>query len=772
MIRTIILLKLTFIFFSSYLFSQPATDVKIEFQVSSPVLNSDSSIYIAGNHADLGDWRANRIKLTYDKSGHWSKTFRFPSGTKLEYKFTRGNWRSEATDSVGQEYANFTLTAEQDTTIEYHFVSWRDLYEGATLLSKTRMQNKAGNLELLENWRYRAGDNPQWAAPSYNDSGWVPVDPVYVRFPDSTLARNGIGWFRLVVLVDSSLWNQPLAMQVYQAGASEIYLNGEPLFETGVVGTSPEEEQAYFERNPRVFRFPPQERNVFAVRFSNFSSSLYTERENASGFGIRIGEPNKYIDDRTGIVRYTTIFQMFFSVLPLTLALIHLFLFLFNRIAKENFYFAICMLGFAALSLFNFQYAFITDVNNFIWLNRLSLMVQHLAIIFGLLTVYEYVLGYVPKQFLAFLMISVAIITTYFILSNSMPKWLNNTFMVAAAIELFRVIIFPGNGRKREWLLGAGFLALFIFLSMQILIGEGIIGSVFGTYNVYVFGVLFLGVAMSVNLARRFSGMQKTIIRQEHEARDQIIAKRLLEADNSRKTRELEEARQLQLSMLPSELPKIEGLEIAVYMKTATEVGGDYYDFKQMDDETLIVAVGDATGHGTRAGIMVALIKSLFNTIGNTFFLPDFFRQCTRSIKQMKLGNLYMSMMLVRLQGKRVTASIAGMPPILIFREDTNSIEEVLIKGMPLGGVSNFPYEQRTFELNTGDVMLMMSDGFQELFNEANDLMGDERVRNSFQNAAHLPAKKLINALVKDADIWRGQSPQNDDMTFVVIRKT
>lgn len=68
--------------------------------------------------------------------------------------------------------------------------------------------------------------------------------------------------------------------------------------------------------------------------------------------------------------------------------------------------------------------------------------------------------------------------------------------------------------------------------------------------------------------------------------------------------------------------------------------------------------------------------------------------------------------------------------------------------------------------------MLLMSDGFPELFNEENDLMDDDRVRDSFQAAAHLPVKKIIDALVADADSWRGNNPQNDDMTFVVIRKT
>ena len=77
---------------------------------------------------------------------------------------------------------------------------------------------------------------------------------------------------------------------------------------------------------------------------------------------------------------------------------------------------------------------------------------------------------------------------------------------------------------------------------------------------------------------------------------------KIIQAENDRKTTELEEARELQLSMLPTELPIIENLEISAYMKTATEVGGDYYDFDLLNEGVLNVAIGDGTGHGMQAG--------------------------------------------------------------------------------------------------------------------------------------------------------------------------
>ncbi|MBL8208987.1 MAG: SpoIIE family protein phosphatase, partial [Blastocatellia bacterium] len=107
-----------------------------------------------------------------------------------------------------------------------------------------------------------------------------------------------------------------------------------------------------------------------------------------------------------------------------------------------------------------------------------------------------------------------------------------------------------------------------------------------------------------------------------------------IEAENEQRAKELEEARQLQLSMLPKKLPQLPGLEIAAYMKTATEVGGDYYDFHLADDGTLTVAVGDATGHGLKAGTVVTAMKSLFRTFAPEPELASVFTRSSRVLKE------------------------------------------------------------------------------------------------------------------------------------------
>ena len=87
------------------------------------------------------------------------------------------------------------------------------------------------------------------------------------------------------------------------------------------------------------------------------------------------------------------------------------------------------------------------------------------------------------------------------------------------------------------------------------------------------------------------------------------------------------------------------------------------------------------------------------------------------------MGNLYMSMMLVRIRERNLVVSSAGMPPILIYRKSSAKLEEVIIKSPPLGGFENLTYQQRRTVLEGGDTILLMTDGFVELFNEDNEMM-------------------------------------------------
>ncbi len=290
----------------------------------------------------------------------------------------------------------------------------------------------------------------------------------------------------------------------------------------------------------------------------------------------------------------------------------------------------------------------------------------------------------------------------------------------------------------------------------------------YGLYAVIVFGFLY-GIR-SVEIRRR---EQKAQIR-ESELRAKAVEaeKRALEAENERKTKELEDARQLQISMLPKEVPLLPGFEIAVYMKTATEVGGDYYDFNVADDGTLSVAFGDATGHGMQAGTIVTLMKGLFVSDVSRFTVPEFLNHCSRAIKKIKMGRLFMAFSLIRLKDQAIALSSAGMPPVYLYRHATRSVEEILVKGMPLGAMKHPQYDLHEEALAQGDTLLMLTDGLPEQKNASGEMFAYARLEEAFGKAAGGTPEAVVRRLVENIESWMVGASQEDDITLLAIRCT
>ena len=288
-------------------------------------------------------------------------------------------------------------------------------------------------------------------------------------------------------------------------------------------------------------------------------------------------------------------------------------------------------------------------------------------------------------------------------------------------------------------------------------------------YAIYI--VLFLGLLYSIRKFEIDRREQKSRIR-ESDLRIKVTEaeKRTLEIENERKTKELEEARQLQLSMLPKELPALPNIEIAAFMRTATEVGGDYYDFILQENGVLNIAFGDATGHGLQAGTMVTLMKGFFTSDSSKLGLQEFMSHCSRVIKEIKLGRILMSFSYLKIENNKLQITSAGMPPIFYFDKVTNNVEEIIIQGMPLGAMRNASYNMVEKELKRGDTILLLTDGLPEQMNNEEEMFDYSRVKSSFGKIINQTPEEIINELVKAGDTWMNGRAQDDDITFVVIR--
>ncbi|MEA2562227.1 MAG: hypothetical protein QOH06_3731 [Acidobacteriota bacterium] len=270
-------------------------------------------------------------------------------------------------------------------------------------------------------------------------------------------------------------------------------------------------------------------------------------------------------------------------------------------------------------------------------------------------------------------------------------------------------------------------------------------------------------------LAVAFNRMAGDLRTNQEKLVEQETEQRLLRSEYERKTRELEEARTFQLSLLPKTLPAHPGFEIAVSMQTATEVGGDYYDFHLSEEGVLTTAVGDATGHGARAGTMVTVVKSLFSADSGRSAPRDFLAEAAVAVKRMELERMAMSLTLARMDGKTLTLAAAGMPPALLYRAASSEVEEIVLEGMPLGGLA-YDYQEMSLEVASGDTLLLMSDGLPELQDDQGEPFGYPRVRQHFKELGSRTPEDIIAGLGDAARTWTGGKPPNDDVTFVALR--
>jgi serine phosphatase RsbU (regulator of sigma subunit) len=129
-----------------------------------------------------------------------------------------------------------------------------------------------------------------------------------------------------------------------------------------------------------------------------------------------------------------------------------------------------------------------------------------------------------------------------------------------------------------------------------------------------------------------------------------------------------------------------------------------------------------------------------------------------------------MAMTMLKIKGNQASLSCAGMPSVLVYRDATKQVEEISMPAMPLGSVASFPYREREISLSKGDTVVLMSDGFPEMFNEQNEMLGYDKGELTLRENSHLSAQEIIDRFVETAYQWAGNRPADDDVTFVVMK--
>ena len=234
--------------------------------------------------------------------------------------------------------------------------------------------------------------------------------------------------------------------------------------------------------------------------------------------------------------------------------------------------------------------------------------------------------------------------------------------------------------------------------------------------------------------------------------------------------KELEVARQLQFSILPTAIPEIQDLRIAVFYRPMTAVAGDFYEFIPVDEKRIGFLVADVTGHGVPAALIASMIKVATQSVEASANDPREILCGLNRILSKQLHEQYVSAAYLWMDMERGKAlySAAGHPPLLRWRAGT--LESIESNGLLFGVVPNPEYPVREFAIRTGDRLLLYTDGLVEPQNVSGESFGDRKLEEVIRMYQSRPPAELLEQMLSEIRIWQPASlSQQDDITLVMI---
>lgn len=299
----------------------------------------------------------------------------------------------------------------------------------------------------------------------------------------------------------------------------------------------------------------------------------------------------------------------------------------------------------------------------------------------------------------------------------------------------------------------------FIYYNHSMLVWNGIAVWI-------IFGFVLIIALIGLTKKREICALQEYVpdYVKRHEERDRML-------------RELEIARSVQLSFLPRHKPSVPGIDVASICIPATEVGGDYYDFLELDNHRLGVVIGDVSGKGISAAFHMTLTKGFIKSQAKLSLTP---REVMIHLNELFYENVergtFISMIygIIDLKSKTFTFARAGHNPVMVKKSQSLGMDILCPRGLALGlekgEIFNRVIEEHTIGIQSKDVFMFYTDGFSEAMNKKKEEFGEENLYD-IVNKFHTISAENITAEVK-AQIFDfiGSAQQHDDMTMIIIK--
>jgi serine phosphatase RsbU (regulator of sigma subunit) len=247
-----------------------------------------------------------------------------------------------------------------------------------------------------------------------------------------------------------------------------------------------------------------------------------------------------------------------------------------------------------------------------------------------------------------------------------------------------------------------------------------------------------------------------------------------LQRQVERLNHDLEVARSIQRSLLPTTTPQLEGFDIAGWNQPADQTGGDYFDWYRLSDGKVLVALADVTGHGIGPALLAADCRAYAraNFMEGSGLFSGMERINSLIARDLREGRFVTFVAAVCSPGEsRVDLLSAGHGPLFLYSEKEDRFEKKDAQGLPLGISANLVSEPPLIlKLNAGDLVVLVTDGFFEWANGKGEMFGTERLEDTIRKSRGKPANEIISTLYRAVIEFSGGTNQQDDLTAVVIK--
>ena len=614
--------------------------------------------------------------------------------------------------------------------------------------------------KLTGEWNFNHTDDMAYASAEYDDSEWEQI-PVPGQW--HVLGKKDVqtAWYRRPVFINRDFYKTPIAVLVpVIADAHEFFFNGIKVGGAGDI--SPD---GNIIKKSSLIGIYPIPADIINYDGENLIAIRICDNVGWGGFvtsRFSIGSAKML----TQQFRRHIMWNASISFVLVFLGVYYLILFL-SRLKEVVYFYYALLSAVAGLTLFGSTSLTYLIFDNFWFTHFVFHSGLNILGVFALLFIYsyfEYERDLIYKIFIAIfiLLFSVMLMTP---LHLSILKFYGTVTLTASIVLdmvamgwiMFLIIKSIKKKKMGANIVGIGSLLCILALTNDLL---GYL-NILHTPRLVAEGLVLFIISISVDMALKYAKLYDAL----QAAQEKIIEKEKME-------HEIKLAAKVQQSMLPVDLPQYPSFSIDAYLEPARVVGGDFYDVIKIDDDHLGILVGDVADKGIHAAMFMAVTRTLFYCEIRNSLSPA---QVTKAVHEhimdaVSSHDIFVTAFygVLHCPTGRLTYVRAGHELPMLFRPG-KSVDTIMSDGRFLGMIEGLELKEYTLKLQSGDKLVLYSDGVPEATNLDGDQFGTPRFLECLKNNGDLSASKLVRHIVDTTNLWTRGTDPFDDLTLLVV---